>query len=256
MKHDQAKSRKNNRGSVVVRGRTSSKTSMASLPPTSFMALPLETSIGASSKNGPSVLETKGPSNDRKVMEPKKIQSKRCEENTASMQIHSQSRMAASATETASNPEPIEPDRNVEEVVDLTCEPTIVDLTHNDSVVFVDEIRQCPHPELRAQQLSDTYILCSDDDGERGESDVPVASKLSSKLKKETVGSSGSSGTVSCPICMDNYAEIVHSGRLIVSTTCGHIFCSHCLDNSLKSVKFCPTCRKKLNNKQYHPIYI
>lgn len=256
MKHGQAKSRKNTRGSVAVRGRTSSKTSTASLPPTSFKALPLETSIGSSSKNGPSAPEGKGLSGDRKVMEPKKIQSKCGEENATSVKIHSQSRMAASATETAPSPEPIEPDGNVEEVVDLTCEPTMVDLTHNDSVVFVGEIRQCPNAELRVQLLSDTYILCSDDDSERGESDTPIASKLSSKLKEETVGSSGSSGTVSCPICMDNYAEIVHSGRLIVSTSCGHVFCSLCLDNSLRSVKFCPTCRKKLNNKQYHPIYI
>nr|XP_020639749.1 39S ribosomal protein L21, mitochondrial isoform X1 [Pogona vitticeps]XP_020639750.1 39S ribosomal protein L21, mitochondrial isoform X1 [Pogona vitticeps] len=268
VKHDGAKRRKNKRGSGVVQGcpcsslgemaaGTSSIPSIPSLPSTSLMASPLETaSICSSSKAGLSVLETTGSSSGSKEMEQKKMQSKYCEENTTPIQICSQSRMAASATETVSETEPIESDGNVEEVVDLTCEPSIVDLTHNDSVVFVDEVKQCPHPELRAQVLSHGYILCSDDDSECRESDVPVASKLSSKLDKETVGSSGSSGTVSCPICMDGYAEIVRSGRLIVSTKCGHIFCSQCLCNSLRNASFCPTCRKKLNHKQYHPIYI
>uniref|UniRef100_A0A452H2A8 E3 ubiquitin-protein ligase RNF4 n=1 Tax=Gopherus agassizii TaxID=38772 RepID=A0A452H2A8_9SAUR len=64
------------------------------------------------------------------------------------------------------------------------------------------------------------------------------------------------SGTVSCPICMDGYSEIIQSGRLIVSTKCGHVFCSQCLRDSLRNANSCPTCRKKLNHKQYHPIYI
>ncbi|KAG8508647.1 E3 ubiquitin-protein ligase RNF4, partial [Galemys pyrenaicus] len=64
------------------------------------------------------------------------------------------------------------------------------------------------------------------------------------------------SGTVSCPICMDGYSEIVQSGRLIVSTECGHVFCSQCLRDSLKSANTCPTCRKKIGHKRYHPIYI
>ncbi|XP_075606892.1 E3 ubiquitin-protein ligase RNF4-like [Balearica regulorum gibbericeps] len=64
------------------------------------------------------------------------------------------------------------------------------------------------------------------------------------------------SGTVSCPICMDGYSEIVQSGRLIVSTKCGHVFCSQCLRDSLRNANSCPTCRKKLTHRQYHPIYI
>nr|4AP4_A Chain A, E3 UBIQUITIN LIGASE RNF4 [Rattus norvegicus]5AIT_A Chain A, E3 UBIQUITIN-PROTEIN LIGASE RNF4 [Rattus norvegicus]5AIU_A Chain A, E3 UBIQUITIN-PROTEIN LIGASE RNF4 [Rattus norvegicus] len=64
------------------------------------------------------------------------------------------------------------------------------------------------------------------------------------------------SGTVSCPICMDGYSEIVQNGRLIVSTECGHVFCSQCLRDSLKNANTCPTCRKKINHKRYHPIYI
>ncbi|KAF3825380.1 hypothetical protein GH733_006014 [Mirounga leonina] len=49
---------------------------------------------------------------------------------------------------------------------------------------------------------------------------------------------------------------IVQNGRLIVSTECGHVFCSQCLRDSLKNANTCPTCRKKINHKRYHPIYI
>ncbi|KAI5104918.1 E3 ubiquitin-protein ligase RNF4 [Silurus meridionalis] len=49
---------------------------------------------------------------------------------------------------------------------------------------------------------------------------------------------------------------IIESGRLMVSTKCGHLFCSQCIRDSLARAHNCPTCRKKLTYKQYHPIYI
>lgn len=52
------------------------------------------------------------------------------------------------------------------------------------------------------------------------------------------------------------FFQIVQSGRLIVSTKCGHVFCSQCLRDSLRNANSCPTCRKKLTHGQYHPIYI
>lgn len=90
-------------------------------------------------------------------------------------------------------------------------------------------------------------------------------------------------GTISCPICMDSYSEvrlwhklftpgrqvetlssdwlklslqIVESGRLVVSTKCGHVFCSQCLRDALTSSHTCPTCRKRLTPRQYHPLYV
>lgn len=63
-------------------------------------------------------------------------------------------------------------------------------------------------------------------------------------------------GSLSCPICLDTLGSIQAQRRNLVSTVCGHIFCSHCLEESLKARKECPTCRKKLTKKQYHPIYI
>ncbi|XP_063313763.1 E3 ubiquitin-protein ligase RNF4 isoform X1 [Pelobates fuscus] len=151
-----------------------------------------------------------------------------------------------STTTMATAPETIEVEESGEEVVDLTCEsfePVVVDLTHNDSVVVSNNnSSQRRNPGVSQQTAS--CILSSDDEDSRDTSSV------------EQEGSRFTSGKVSCPICLDGYSEIVQSKRLIVATKCGHIFCSQCIRDALKSANSCPTCRKKLTHKQYHPIYI
>ncbi|XP_031443365.1 RING finger protein 4 [Clupea harengus] len=122
------------------------------------------------------------------------------------------------------------------EVVDLTsevAETSVVDLTNNDSVVLVDEGLQ-----------SDA------DDSPRA-----FRPRLFPSPHRNT-SSRSKPGVVSCPICFDTYPEILHSGRVMVSTLCGHTFCSQCLRDSLAHAHTCPTCRKKLTHRQYHPIYI
>ncbi|XP_050829976.1 E3 ubiquitin-protein ligase RNF4 isoform X1 [Serinus canaria] len=180
-----------------------------------------------------------------------------------SRQARKRSRLMASTAEMASEAEPIELEESAgEEVVDLTCEssdPVVVDLTHNDSIVIVEENqRQRRNLRLRSQRQADSCVLSSDDEDETRDNDVYVADKAARELGplEEETASSKPSGTVSCPICMDVYSEIVQSGRLIVSTKCGHVFCSQCLRDSLRNANSCPTCRKKLTHRQYHPIYI
>ncbi|NXF33537.1 RNF4 ligase, partial [Nyctibius bracteatus] len=179
-----------------------------------------------------------------------------------SRQGRKRSRLMASTAERASEAEPIELEESaVEEVVDLTCEssdPVVVDLTHNDSVVVSKNQRQRRNLRLRSQRQSDSCVLSSDDEDETRDNDVYVTDKVSQELGplEDETASSKPSGTVSCPICMDGYSEIVQSGRLIVSTKCGHVFCSQCLRDSLRNANSCPTCRKKLTHRQYHPIYI
>lgn len=57
---------------------------------------------------------------------------------------------------------------------------------------------------------------------------------------------------VSCPVCFESVV-----GKNPVSTTCGHIFCSNCLQNSLRVTKACPMCRKKLVGRAaFHPIHL
>lgn len=145
----------------------------------------------------------------------------------------------------------LENDRtNSEDVVDLTCEgsePAVVDLTNNDSIVVVEDGVQ-----RRVGQCTESYVLSSD---EEEESSLRLSPGLLSSLHDSSRARS-TPGAVSCPVCMDAYSEIIDSGRLMVSTKCGHLFCSQCIRDSLSRAHSCPTCRKKLTHKQYHPIYI
>ncbi|XP_057205410.1 RING finger protein 4 [Triplophysa rosa] len=139
---------------------------------------------------------------------------------------------------------------NSEDVVDLTCEglePAVVDLTNNDSIVVVEDGVQ-----NRPAQGTESYVLSSD---EEEESSLRLSPGLLSSLQASSQARS-TPGAVSCPVCMDAYSEIIDSGRLMVSTKCGHLFCSQCIRDSLSRAHSCPTCRKKLTHKQYHPIYI
>ncbi|XP_072308887.1 E3 ubiquitin-protein ligase RNF4 [Eucyclogobius newberryi] len=126
------------------------------------------------------------------------------------------------------------------EVVDLTSptsdSPAVVDLT-NDTVLVLDE------------EQSQSYVVSSDE--EEPTATGTTTTSTASALRQ------GSSGVhISCPVCMDSYFEIVDSGRLLVSTRCGHIFCSICLRDSLNRSHSCPICRKKLPKGHYHPIHI
>uniref|UniRef100_A0A8C5KAU6 E3 ubiquitin-protein ligase RNF4 n=1 Tax=Jaculus jaculus TaxID=51337 RepID=A0A8C5KAU6_JACJA len=183
------------------------------------------------------------------------------------MSTRNSQRKRRGGTVTASTPqisleaEPIELVETAgDEIVDLTCEslePVVVDLTQNDSVVFVEERRR---PRRNARRLrqdhADSCVVSSDDEQLSRDRNVYVTTNTSQSTRDEGATGLRPSGTVSCPICMDGYSEIVQNGCLIVSTECGHIFYSQCLHDSLKNANTCPTCRKKINHKRYYPIYI
>ena len=64
-----------------------------------------------------------------------------------------------------------------------------------------------------------------------------------------------------CPICMCTFTEIKAAKQNLMSTRCGHIFCSTCLEKVKKlgrRIDFveCPTCRKQMHWKVCHPIYL
>ncbi|XP_067928255.1 E3 ubiquitin-protein ligase RNF4-like [Watersipora subatra] len=62
---------------------------------------------------------------------------------------------------------------------------------------------------------------------------------------------------ISCPICMDHERTIRRTGRSMMSTTCGHIFCNECIIQTIARQKCCPACRKKLTKKTgIHPIFV
>ncbi|XP_051784362.1 RING finger protein 4 isoform X1 [Erpetoichthys calabaricus] len=141
------------------------------------------------------------------------------------------------------------------EVVDLTrdaSEPVVVDLTNNDSMTLFSL-----GPRSRRSGGSESYVVSSDEE-ETAAEEVYMADRPRLEFPPPTYSSTSRAtpGNIICPICMDSHTEIIQSGRLLVSTKCGHLFCSQCLRDAIKQAHTCPTCRMKLNHKQYHPIYI
>ncbi|NWV76864.1 RNF4 ligase, partial [Dasyornis broadbenti] len=172
-------------------------------------------------------------------------------------QAQKRSRLLASSTGGASEPEPtdLEESGTIFFELDVTAdspESEVINLTGNDSGNVVWEQNQ-EHPLLSGVVDNSVALLARDDDEELRDDDGYVTDKVSvQRLISDRV----TTGAIRCPICMDFYPQIVRSGRLILSTLCGHIFCSHCLPVALQTASFCPTCRTELTPGQYHPIYI
>ncbi|KAL5486870.1 hypothetical protein EMCRGX_G019406 [Ephydatia muelleri] len=62
--------------------------------------------------------------------------------------------------------------------------------------------------------------------------------------------------SVSCRICLETVEQFENSGRQLVATLCGHVFCNVCARNSISRQHACPTCRKKITLKQYHRLFL
>ena len=77
-------------------------------------------------------------------------------------------------------------------------------------------------------------------------------------LPQQDLDTTSSPGIISlqCPVCLDNLKTIKRTDRGMMSTVCGHIFCSKCLPASIKANGRCPTCRRVLAKKDYHKIFI
>ena len=61
---------------------------------------------------------------------------------------------------------------------------------------------------------------------------------------------------IQCPVCLLSLQTLKRRGCSIVSTLCGHLFCSKCLPLSLRNNGRCPTCRKLLGMTGYHQVFI
>ena len=87
--------------------------------------------------------------------------------------------------------------------------------------------------------------------------DSPVAApRPLEETSSPESASTASSVSIKCPICYDSASTITAEGGSLVSTVCGHIFCSPCLTASLRSRPFCPSCRKLCTSRDFHPIFL
>ncbi|NXB96472.1 RNF4 ligase, partial [Vidua chalybeata] len=187
------------------------------------------------------------------------------------------SRLLPSSAGGTSQTEP----RDLEESATPAFEPEFLDLTGDSSELGVIAISIDESPVVQDREQSQQYPLgsreaensaelrASDSEEEPRYNDEYVADEVSlqsaiSDIKytqlhvlSGSVFFSAQQGLViRCPICMDSYSEILQSGRLIMATMCGHVFCSECLPAALETVGVCPTCRAELTPELYHPIYL
>ncbi|NXV57748.1 RNF4 ligase, partial [Molothrus ater] len=180
---------------------------------------------------------------------------KHCGEAGDSSQAQKLSRLLAPSAGGASEPEPVD----FEESCTLSFELGKDRICFWRAGVHSNLEQNQQHPLVSRADDNSVLLLASDEEEGRTNNRY-VWDKVSLYSPHVLFGSVLSSawppGTIRCPICMDFYLQIVQSGRLILSTLCGHVFCSQCLPFALQTASFCPTCRTDLTPGQYHPIYI
>jgi len=81
------------------------------------------------------------------------------------------------------------------------------------------------------------------------------ASVSSTSGASSTAASTSSAGVI-CRICLESQSDLEKEGLNLLSTVCGHIFCSKCLPSYIKNKGLCPICRKVLRPKDFHQIFL
>ncbi|CAG5130872.1 unnamed protein product [Candidula unifasciata] len=104
--------------------------------------------------------------------------------------------------------------------------------------------------------LRSSYVLSSEDSDSDELPDTPIMISESNVAANETIMRSPEGVKISCPVCLDDTKQIQRSGKIVMSTTCGHIFCDQCIKAAITAQHACPTCRKKLYQRNIHPLFI
>ncbi|NWW76196.1 RNF4 ligase, partial [Climacteris rufus] len=181
-----------------------------------------------------------------------------------STQAQKRSRLLPSSAGGTSQTEPTELEEcgRPELIIDLTGESSeseVITLSDDESAVVQDGEQSQQNPCCSRAAENSPELLASGNEEEPRENDGYVTDKMSLQLHifSRSVPSSPQQGVViRCPICMDFYSEIVKSGRLLVATLCGHVFCSRCLPVALETAGMCPSCRTELTPELYIPLYL
>lgn len=170
---------------------------------------------------------------------------------------------------------------NPEQFVDLTCEDatdndqyvdltaasidnTIIDL---DTPTFTRSGSQRRRRRVSTDENSSSPVRTRSplllSDSSNSDAELPELTFAVRRKPIEPVAAGASCVTppgVLCPICLDGINYIKTSSRQIMTTTCGHVFCSDCMRGILANRdgagSRCPTCRKKLTAKSVHKLFI
>ncbi|XP_046965175.1 E3 ubiquitin-protein ligase RNF4-like [Vanessa cardui] len=131
-----------------------------------------------------------------------------------------------------------------DDVIDLTSSFTLVDQRALANVIIVLDCEESFNSSWQTVCVAKKHSKALTRSIEKNSSGSQKKDKAGNIKKKKKIGD--------CPICMDELGKCPMS-----STNCGHVFCSNCLEQSLKIEKRCPTCRKHLKGKfAYHPLYL
>lgn len=74
------------------------------------------------------------------------------------------------------------------------------------------------------------------------ENTAPLADRSANKRSKQPSAKDQPKEWPCCPICLEDLKDSRHP----IATPCGHIYCNKCLEESIKTSKICPICRKKV----------
>lgn len=154
---------------------------------------------------------------------------------------------------------------NVEVIdVEQVKDSPLVDLTkESGNEIYVDLTHDLPNsPEAHLNGSSmDSSIICISPIMKDQLSQIQVLehngiTMVAQGSERVTEVSGYVNHPISCAICLDSYDQIKKGRRQLTSTTCGHVFCSTCIDGAMHTQAKCPTCRKKLSRKQLHPLFL
>lgn len=125
----------------------------------------------------------------------------------------------------------------------ITADDSIVDLT-------------CTSPDDQVEVVDFVDLTSPDELSNNQRQNSPELLEVTDETVHDTAESGGSTRTMHCPVCLDSFANISRSGRQLKSTICGHVFCNVCIQHALELSKKCPTCRRKLNSRNIHSLYL
>lgn len=138
---------------------------------------------------------------------------------------------------------------------------TSVTKVHSDDCVFIEEVARSV-PTRPATNTLDTFNNGPLNLTKRARRDnqedknFPVRKKQTTDVSTNTMVITAESHAaeigIGCCVC---YEQKSATFNCFHSTTCGHVYCTGCINKILGSNKTCAVCRKKLTKKQYHRIF-
>jgi len=155
-------------------------------------------------------------------------------------------------------------DRTQGTVLDVTVDLTDSPLPTSSSTIFTlpgpcNDVQSRPHIRIFGSTSSPTSGASLP-----STSSSPIPSTSGASVSSTSASTSGASSTagstlsggVTCRICLESQSDLEKEGLNLLSTVCGHIFCSKCLPSYIKNKGLCPICRKVLRPKDFHQIFL